>query len=146
MSLFTDDDKVVEQCMAIWPKVCIDVWILHPYGVSCAILRALGKQWRMAAAIFGSLYVCALPCLFYFAVHREGGIETVWTILPIFYGVMQIFLALCYVFEDWAAIGEEIREKHVFEKSRELAVSSSDDDILADESTSLLVSTPMIGL
>mmetsp|Transcript_46893 Transcript_46893/g.114380 ORF Transcript_46893/g.114380 Transcript_46893/m.114380 type:complete len:538 (+) Transcript_46893:469-2082(+) len=144
--LFTEDEQVVEQCMAIWPKVCIDVWILHPYGVSCAILRALGKQWRMAAAIFGSLYVCALPCLFHFAVHKEGGIDAVWTILPIFYGVMQILLAACYVFEDWAVIGEKIRGKSIFEKSRGFAVSSSDDDMRADESTSLLVSSPIIAL
>lgn len=150
VSLFSDDPQVIEESMRIWPKVCVDVWILHPYGIQCAILRALGMQWRMAVAIFSSLYLCALPAMFYFAVYKGGDIDDVWSILPIFYGVMQLFLAACYVREDWTVISQKIHEKSNVETSRTLSSalsSNSNSGILpADETTSLLSSLPTIAL
>lgn len=133
-TMFTDDPEVIRQCEAIWPKLCIFVWILHPFGIQCAIMRALGMQWRMATVIFFCLYCSALPALFFFAVHKGGGIGVVWTILPIAYAVMQVGLASCYVCENWSAISRAIQEQSQSERStREFTLGT------AEESQSLLM-------
>ena len=99
--LFTNDDDVIRGCEMIWPKLCLYIFILHIFGINSAIIRALGMQWRMAAVIFVCLWFGALPGLWYFAIHRGGGLDIVWTVLPASYGVMQVFLLASYATVDW---------------------------------------------
>eukprot|EP00537_Pseudo-nitzschia_pungens_P016108 CAMPEP_0172406842 /NCGR_PEP_ID=MMETSP1061-20121228/72292_1 /TAXON_ID=37318 /ORGANISM="Pseudo-nitzschia pungens, Strain cf. pungens" /LENGTH=511 /DNA_ID=CAMNT_0013142629 /DNA_START=42 /DNA_END=1577 /DNA_ORIENTATION=- len=115
--IFTDDMEVVEGCKAIWGKLSCYVFVLHIFGVNCAILRVLGLQWRMAIIIFTFLWCVALPAIVFFARHKGGGLDTVWTILPVMYGVMQVLLALTYLTADWESIGKEIHDRMHGEQS-----------------------------
>jgi len=124
--LFTDDMDVVEGCKEIWPKLCCYVFILHILGINAAILRVLGMQWRMAMIIFGFLWFVTLPAIVYFAVHRGGGLDAVWTILPIFYTVMQVFLALSYLTADWDAIGKDIHNRAHGEQSDKVPITDDE--------------------
>ena len=124
--LFTDDMEVVEGCKSIWGKLSCYVFVLHIFGINAAILRVLGLQWRMAMIIFGFLWFVTLPAIIYFAVHRGGGLDAIWTILPIFYTVMQVFLALSYLTADWESIGKDIHDRAHGEQSQK--VSINDDE------------------
>jgi len=108
--LFTNDPEVVQGCEEIWPKLCIYIFILHIFGINSAILRSLGLQWRMAVIIFSFLWFITLPSIVYFAVHRGGGLTAVWSVLPVFYAIMQIILALAYITADWDLIGKNIHK------------------------------------
>jgi len=136
-TMFTDDMEVVDGCKEIWGKLSYYIFILHIFGINSAILRVLGLQWRMAMIIFSWLWFVVLPAIIYFAVHRGGGLDAVWTILPIFYTVMQVLLALSYLTADWEAIGKEIHTRTHGEESpktptrgdeKEPLLSSDDDD------------------
>ena len=101
--MFTDDVEVVDECNKIWGKLSCYVFVLHIFGINSAILRVLGLQWRMAMIIFCFLWFIVLPAIIYFAKHKGGGLEAVWTILPIFYIIMQVLLAQSYLTADWEA-------------------------------------------
>ena len=136
-SLFTDDMDVIEGCKKIWGNLSCYIFTLHIFGINSAILKVLGLQWRMAIIIFGFLWVVVLPTIIYFAVYLGGGLETVWTILPIAFSILQGLLALPYITADWESIGREIYDREHGEKSQkvQLAIyesvhllSTSDDD------------------
>jgi Na+-driven multidrug efflux pump len=116
--LFTTDEEVVQGCKEIWSKLCYYIFVLYIFGINSAILRALGMQWQMAAIIFASIWLLALPALVIFAVRREGGIDVVWNILPIFYTCMQFLLVHSYTTVDWNKISNEIRANASDEETR----------------------------
>ena len=119
--LFTNDPKVLQGCEEIWPKLCIYTFILHIFGINSAILRALGMQWHIAAIIFGTCWVGALPTIVYFSIYRGGGLDAIWTILPFFYIIMQFLLAMCYTVGcSWEDIGHSIREEHLRRRSNSI--------------------------
>ena len=134
--IFTDDMEVVEGCKAIWGKLSVYIFVLHIFGINSAILRVLGLQWRMAMIIFGFLWFVVLPAILYFAVHKGGGLDTVWTILPIFYTIMQVLLALSYLLEDWEAIGREIHRRAHGEGSPKISTSAGEVEPLLSSSSS----------
>ena len=121
--LFTNDEEVIRGCEMIWPKLCLYIFILHIFGINSAIIRALGMQWRMAAIIFVCLWCGALPGLWYYAIHRGGGLDVVWTVLPVSYGVMQILLIASYATVDWKSQG---MINHAHDDHPDLPSSESD--------------------
>jgi len=64
----------------------------------------------MAAIVFVTLWVFTLPAIFWFAVHDGGGLIAQWTILPVFYTLMQGALMLSYVTVDWSQRSKDIGE------------------------------------
>lgn len=128
--LFTDDAEVIDGCKEIWGKLCCYVFILHIFGINSAILRVLGLQWRMAITIFFYLWFVVLPAILYFAVHRGGGLDAVWTILPIFYSFLQVLLALLYLTADWESIGREIHNRAHGDKSPKVPMTSGESERL----------------
>lgn len=136
IGLFTKDPEVVVETQAIWGKVCYYVFVLYVFGINGAILRgkfyssqlkshalltllltlalfiiaALGLQWRMAAIILVSLWFFTLPSLLWFAVHKEGRLNAMWTILPICYTLMQVLLVASYATVDWGKRSKSIRD------------------------------------
>lgn len=111
MALFTNDDEVKHGCKEIWHFVCIHMILLFIFGINGGVLRALGKQWKMAGVICIVLWVGALPTLVHFAIYKGGGVKAIWRILPIFYGVMNCILIVSYTTADWHAISDSVREK-----------------------------------
>lgn len=107
--LFTSDEEVIQGCADIWPKLCYYIFVLYIFGINSAILRALGMQWKMAAIIFGCLWMGTLPAIFFFAVYRGGGIGAVWNTLPVFYTILQVLLTYSYATADWHKISKEVR-------------------------------------
>jgi len=134
--LFTSDEEVMQGCQDIWPKLCYYIFILYIFGINSAILRALGMQWQMAAIVFGCLWVGSLPALVIFAIHRGGEIDAVWSILPIFYTLMQFLLAYSYIREDWSRISEDIRN-NILENVEEAKLEDAKSEF-ANEETRLL--------
>ncbi|GKY95245.1 hypothetical protein MPSEU_000487100 [Mayamaea pseudoterrestris] len=109
IELFTSDPDVRQQCLTIWGRVCCYVVVLYVFGINGAILRALGLQWTMAAALGGTLWAAALPTILWISVHNEGGLVSQWTLLPIFYMLLQLLLASCYTSFDWEARRAQIQ-------------------------------------
>ena len=118
-SMFTNDKEVIQGCKDIWPKLCYYIFILYIFGINSAILRALGMQWHLAAVIFVCLWIGTLPTIATFAIHRNGGIDAVWNTLPVFYTIMQVLLAWCYLSADWHLISKKVRE-HALETVAEV--------------------------
>jgi Na+-driven multidrug efflux pump len=107
--LFTKDNEVVQGCLKIWPDVCWYIFLLYIFGISSAVYRGLGMQWRLAVIVTTSLYIFLLPTVIYFAVIKGGGLYMQWRLLPVFYTMMQVVLILGYVLVDWDAHSETIR-------------------------------------
>jgi MATE family multidrug resistance protein len=128
--MFTDDMEVVAGCKQIWGKLCYYVFILHIFGINAAILRVLGMQWRMAIIIFTFLWLVVLPAIIYFAVHLGGGLDAIWSVLPVFYTVMQVLLAHSYLTADWEAIGREIHDHAHGEQSQKIPVTTDESERL----------------
>lgn len=133
--LFSHDEEVIQGCKDIWGKLCYYIFVIYIFGINSAILRALGMQWHLAAVIFVCLWMGTLPAVAVFAVQRQGGIDAVWNTLPIFYTIMQVLLALCYLTADWTKISAEIRS-HALESVTEFEI----EKMPATERTSLLSS------
>lgn len=55
----------------------------------------------MAAIVFACLWRGALPTMAYKAIYKGEGLDAVWSILPLFYTVMQLMLILSYARVDW---------------------------------------------
>jgi len=110
VSLFTADEEVIVGCSRIWWKVCIDIFFLYVLGINSGILRALGMQWQMASVIFAVLWCIALPVVIYLSIYKEGGLDVMWSIIPIAYMMYNIGLSLCYITADWSAVSVSIRK------------------------------------
>lgn len=108
--LFTNDPDVVSGSMEMWGRLCVYLFLLYIFGISQAILRALGMQWRLAAITSSYLYLVTLPAVVYFAVWRQGGLIALWTVLPVCYTVLQVALAAGYLTVDWEKHGKSIRD------------------------------------
>jgi Na+-driven multidrug efflux pump len=132
--LFTDDEEVIRGCEVIWQKLCYYVFVLHIFGIQCAILRALGMQWRMAGVIFGCLWLGALPCMVYF--YKGGGLPVVWDILVISYTIMQFFLVMAYCNSDWDSIAREIARRNADNDTEEVELEEETSSLLPRESRS----------
>ena len=133
--LFTDDEEVIRGCEVIWPKLCYYIFVLHIFGIQCAILRALGMQWRMAGIIFGCLWLGALPCMMYF--YKGGGLPVVWDILVVSYSIMQFFLVLSYCNSDWDSIVREVARRNVMDEvMEEVELEEETSSLLPQQSRS----------
>jgi len=119
VALFTSDEEVVKGCQQIWPKVCVYIIMNFVFGINGGILRALGMQWRMAAIICIVLWFAALPTLVYVAVVRGGGVNAIWTCLPLFYLALNGLLIQSYVTADWHAVSRDIRRRTSTQRRRE---------------------------
>jgi Na+-driven multidrug efflux pump len=108
--LFTNDDQVILQALHIWPNVCAYVFLIYIYGISSAIYRGLGMQWRLAWITTVMLYVFLLPMVVYFAIIKHGGLYMQWQLMPSFYTIFQIVLACGYLVVDWEEVGGTVRE------------------------------------
>jgi MATE family multidrug resistance protein len=134
IATFTSDEEVIEGASDIWGHLCYYIFLLYIFGISQAILRALGMQWRMAAIISGFLYFFTLPAVVYFAVIRGGGLDALWTVLPIFYTILQGLLALGYVMVDW--------ERHACTIREGIRRSAAEAKGLQSNETTLLLASP----
>lgn len=110
IGLFTNQPEVFEECFVIWGRVCYYIAVLYVFGINGAILRALGMQWTMAGALGMVLWVATLPTVLWVSVYNGGGLTSQWTLLPVFYTILQLVLAYNYITFDWERRSEEIRK------------------------------------
>lgn len=134
IALFTKDEQVVMQCLEIWDKVCYYIFLLYIFGISSAIYRGLGLQWRLAAIVSTFLYLLLLPAVLYFAVGKGGGLTVQWTLLPLFYTFLQLMLVLGYVQVDWTALSTSIVRDAALRRSWRMAEESSSNKVVAQNS------------
>ncbi len=128
--IFTKDTDAIEGCKRIWGRLSYYVFVLYIFGINRAILRVLGLQWRLAITLFVYLWFVVLPTIIYFAVYRGGGLNAVWTILPIGYTILQVLLALSYLTADWEAIGKKIHDREHGEQSPKISIKSDEKEPL----------------
>ena len=76
-------------------------FLLHAFGISQAILRALGLKWRHAVITCFCIWVLTLPTVTYFSMIRGGGLVALWTVLQISYKLMQAALVMGYTSVNW---------------------------------------------
>lgn len=110
--LFSSDPAVLEGCEAIWHKVCIYVWFDLVFATQSGILRALGMQWRMGAIMIVCLWCATLPTIWYFAIHKGGGIDALWSVLPVMHAIMNLLLFMSYATVNWRVIADKISKEH----------------------------------
>ena len=132
---FTDDDEVVRVALALWPHLCAYLWLLHVFGISQAILRALGMQWRLALITSTFLCLVTLPLVVYFSMVRGGGLVMLWTVFPICYAVMQAILAAGYLTVNWeeysAGLLESLQMSHSSIRGFPVGVPTEETALLA---------------
>ena len=133
---FTNDDTATELALGIWPTLSYYEFLIYIMGISAAILRALGMQWRAAAIISTALYCVTMPSVFYFAVFQHGGLLVQWKVLGVCYTFLQVVLAMGYVLLDWDKHAIKVRESIARMATGQMPDSS---DLTAGESTPLLV-------
>jgi MATE family multidrug resistance protein len=64
-AFFTRDADVLDECRKIWGSLCIYVPFLYIFCINSGIMRGLGLQWRMAAAIVAVLWCIFLPLIIF---------------------------------------------------------------------------------
>lgn len=111
INMFTNDEAVFAGCSKIWWKVCIDIFFLYILGINGGILRALGMQWQMAATVFIVLWCIALPVITRMCIYQDGGLDLMWSLIPITYFILNLCLSFCYITADWNAISASISDK-----------------------------------
>jgi multidrug resistance protein, MATE family len=111
ISLFTNDNNVKEGCKGIWHYLCVYIILMYIFGINTGIMRALAMQWTLAVIITTVLFLGALPTVVHFAIIKGGGINSLWSILPLFYLAMNILLILSYTTKDWNISSSAAREK-----------------------------------
>jgi hypothetical protein len=69
-------------------------------------------QWTVAMNVIVCLWCITLPTVFWFAVHKHGGLTVEWYIIPASYTIMQFALIYSYAFNtDWNKKSDEIIRK-----------------------------------
>ena len=92
---------VHEGCDRIWGSVILYFINLSIYGVNTGALLALGKQWMFGIVTFVSLWLIALPTIYFYAVKQNGGIEVLWACLNPPYIVLNAVLCTIIFSSDW---------------------------------------------
>ena len=107
--IFTNEDQVLKGCESIWPQVVFYNWTLSISAISMGAATGLGMQWTLGFVTFTCLWVVGMPGLWYFAIHREGGIEVAWNWIYPPYMAMNTIMCYYFYIADWDAISKSIR-------------------------------------
>jgi Na+-driven multidrug efflux pump len=94
-------------------------------------------QWQMAVIVFFALWCVTLPCVFWSAVRKGGGLEALWAVLPVCYTLMQVPLVLSYTTLDWEKRSASIRE------GLRISLVEAKGDTRAHETTPLVMPSKM---
>lgn len=89
----------------------------------------------MAVIVFFSLWCVTLPCVFWSAVRNGGGLEALWSVLPVCYVLMQVPLVLSYTTLDWEKRSASIRA------GLQINILEAEGDARAHETTPLVKSS-----
>ena len=131
IGVFTKDLEVKDVTKQIWPFVCLHMLAEYILAVQSAIMRGLAMQWRTAICMTCCLWFGLLPSVLWVAVKNNGGLLSLWTLVPGGYFIMQGVLRLSYAFVDWD-------EKSFLAKEKMRRQSSKSTGNIVDESTLLL--------
>jgi len=107
--LFTDDAAILTAVQEIWWLVCVDIWIDSLFGVQSGIMRGIAMQTETSVGVLIFLWIMGLPLIRWVCFGLDGGLYALWAILPVIYGLLNIYLAvawLCYA--DFATMSEDI--------------------------------------
>lgn len=107
---FSTEADVVATCKTLWIHMCLYLVFDGIWAMNRGILLGLGLQGRMSVAIFFSLWVVALPAVYWqaFIVGRE--ILGLWVVTPWCYMLLNIILFFAYGLADWQLIAKSIQD------------------------------------
>jgi len=92
--LFTSDPEVLLEDLHIWNEVCAYIFLLYIFGISSAVYRGLGMQWRLATIVTIMLYIFLLPAVVWLAMIRGGGLYMQVRIVHLLYVLTNTILSL----------------------------------------------------
>ena len=75
------------------------------------VANGLGMQWTLGYVTFVFLWVVGLPALYFFALIRHGGLDSVWTWVYPPYTAMNVVLIVAFMRADWYEISAAIRKR-----------------------------------
>lgn len=75
------------------------------------VANGLGMQWTLGVVTFVFLWVVGLPVLYFFALIRDGGLDSVWTWVYPPYTAMNLLLIAAFMRADWYQISAAIRKR-----------------------------------
>lgn len=113
----TDDQEIQAGCSAIWNHVSCFLFLDGLFAINGGIMRALGLQWKMGLNMVVVLWILSLPCVYYFSIVQNGGLEVLWECMPPVYVALNFALMWAYCRADWKKISLEIREREGLDKS-----------------------------
>jgi len=136
--LFTTEIDVLDGCDRIWLKVMVYNCTLSIFAVCVGVASGLGMQWTLGAVIFVCLWVVGLPGLWYFAIHRNGGIEVAWNWIYPQYMLMNAILLYKFYVADWDAISHSIRLREGLESIVSVCGQHKSYGAMVESSVSLI--------
>lgn len=98
-------------CERIWWKVVVYFFVLAIFGINMGVATGLGMQWTLGVVTFLFLWVLGLPAVYFFALVRDGGLNTAWTWVYPPYVAMNAVLIVAFSRADWYAISAAIRKR-----------------------------------
>jgi hypothetical protein len=110
--IFTNEQAVLDGCDSIWPQVVFYIWTLSMTAIAMGVCAGLGMQWTLGVVTFICLWMIGMPGLWFFAVHREGGLVVAWNWIYPPYMSLNSLMCYHFYFADWDAISHlnRIRE------------------------------------
>lgn len=112
VGIFSTDPAVFEASRQIWPYVCLHLVFEYLLYAQSSIMRGLALQWRLALCLTVCLWGVLLPTLLWRAVRNSnGGLTTLWTLLPIGYACTNTVLRFSYANVNWNEKSREAQRK-----------------------------------
>ncbi len=111
ISIFTTNDVVKELAHAIWYKVCLFSMNVSIFGILAGVATGLGLQWSLGVINLVWLWAFGLPVIYYSAIMKDGGLQSVWTWINVPYLAMNLCLIFLFSITDWYKVQERIIKK-----------------------------------
>jgi len=112
IKLYTDDVDALMECQKFWSILCVFLIIDNLQGITCGILRGLGKQFILSVILNFCMWILGVP-LAYFAVFVKGeGIRGLWIFMVLPYIVVVAGTCTTAWLTDWHALSQSIQASH----------------------------------
>ncbi|KAL7566117.1 hypothetical protein ACA910_003891 [Epithemia clementina (nom. ined.)] len=118
VQMFTTDESVIELCNEIWLDSCLYCFLFSMYGINSGIAIGLGMQFTFGVVTTICIWLIGIPATYYFAVEREGGLAAVWSTIWPPYVLVNVWMAIAFIYKDWGENTVQIQHQQQQDGSR----------------------------
>ena len=130
IGFFTTDPDVVHLANEIWWKVVVFNIEISLFAILTGVATGLGMQWTLGWVNLFWLWIFGLPAVYYFAVLRDGGLDSAWTWINFPYIGMSLTLISLFAFKaDWDRIAEEIQDREGLDRQSVVLQPDENDEL-----------------